>query len=174
MRSGLWTECAHYVSQVHNITIKAGKEMCPYEELMKKRPLFIKNLKIFGEACVRTVRKGLQDKLDNKGDICFFVGYPTDHYHDTFRLFNMETKKVVESRDVRWLNQMYREESVEMALVAVISDPEEPKSFRLAWDHSDLTERDGWRTAIQTELSNMEKRKVWDIVDFNKVPKGRK
>jgi hypothetical protein len=86
----------------------------------------------------------------------------------------METKKVVESRDVRWLNQIYREESEEMALVAVIYDPAEPKSFRLAWNHLDLTERDGWRTAIQTELTNMEKRKVWDIIDINRVPKGRK
>jgi hypothetical protein len=71
LRSGLWAECAHYVSQVHNITIKAGKEMCPYEEFMGKKPLIVKNLRIFGEACVRTVRKGLQDKLDNKGEIFF-------------------------------------------------------------------------------------------------------
>jgi hypothetical protein len=101
MRSGLWTECANYVSQIHNATVKSMKEKCPYEEFFGRKPSFIKNLRIFGEACIRTVIKGHQDKLENKGDLCFFVGYPTNHYHDTLRLFNVETKKVVESRDIR-------------------------------------------------------------------------
>jgi hypothetical protein len=73
----------------------------------------------------------------------------------------LDTKKVVESRDFRWLNQMHRREGEAVGLVAVPSGPNEPKTFNQAWNHVDLTERDGWRSAIQVELANMEKRKVW-------------
>jgi hypothetical protein len=92
-------------------------------------------LKIFGEACVKKVRKGLQVKLENKGDLCFF-------YHDTFRLFNLDTNKVVESRDARWLNQIQRKEGEDLGLEAVLSDPNEPNTFNQAWNHVNLTERD--------------------------------
>ena len=30
------------------------------------------------------------------------VGYALDHTEDTYRLYNLETKRVVLSRDVRW------------------------------------------------------------------------
>jgi hypothetical protein len=135
---------------------------------------FFEIIKNFGEVCVRTVRKGHQEKLENKGDLCLMIGYPKDHYHDTFRLFNIDTRKVVESRDVRWLNKMFREEGEETNLVAITSDPNEPKTFHQAWNHKDLTEKDGWRSAIQTELANMEKRNVWQIIDQSMMPKERK
>jgi hypothetical protein len=43
---------------------------------------------------------------------------------------------------------MFREEGEESILVAVVSDPNEPKTFHQAWNHKDLTEKDGWRSAI--------------------------
>jgi hypothetical protein len=54
------------------------------------------------------------------------------------------------------------------------SDPNELKTFNQAWNYVDLTERDGWRSAIKVELANMESRKVWQIIDQNLVPIGRK
>jgi hypothetical protein len=60
-----------------------------------KETHFFKILKIFGEICVR---KGLQDQLENKGDLYLIIGYSKGHYHNTFRLFNLDTKKAVESR----------------------------------------------------------------------------
>ena len=62
-----------------------------------------------------------------------------NHYHDIFRLFNVDSRKIVEPRDIRWMNKMYREPRVnfgaimqeETALSAAIqSDPMEPKSFK--------------------------------------------
>jgi hypothetical protein len=58
--------------------------------------------------------------------------------------------------------------------VAITSDPNEPKTFHQAWNHQDLTEKDGWRSAIQTELANMEKRNVWQIINQSIMPKERK
>jgi hypothetical protein len=57
--------------------------------------------------CIRTVRKGHQDKLKNQGDVCIFVSYLDNHYHDTYRLLNIKKKKIIESRDVRWTGKMY-------------------------------------------------------------------
>jgi hypothetical protein len=37
-----------------------------------------------------------------------------------------------------------------------------------------LTERDGWKSAIQVELANMEKRNVWQIINQTMIPKQRK
>jgi hypothetical protein len=41
-----------------------------------KLPQVFERSENFAEVCVRTVSKGHQDKLENKVDICLFVGYP--------------------------------------------------------------------------------------------------
>jgi hypothetical protein len=41
----------------------------------------------------------------------------------------------------------------------------EPKKFKSAWFHMDAKEREGWREAIKQELINMDKRKVWGVID---------
>ena len=33
---------------------------------------------------------------------CVMVGYAPDHTEDMYRLYNMETGKIIQSRDVRW------------------------------------------------------------------------
>jgi len=33
---------------------------------------------------------------------CVMVGYAPDHAEDTYRLYNLETRKVIQSRDVKW------------------------------------------------------------------------
>ena len=132
LRTGLWTECANCVTQQSNICVKAGRELSPYEEFYGRKAIYEKSLRVFGEMGIRTVRKGHQDKLDDRGDICIFVGYPEIHYHDTYRLFKMQTKTIVESRDVRWIGKIYKEPRIEIGAlmheelalsVATQSDP---------------------------------------------------
>ena len=38
--------------------------------------------------------------------------------------------------------------------------PEEPKTFKEAWDHPDKKERELWREAIKKEFGDMSNRKV--------------
>jgi hypothetical protein len=143
-----------------------NKTMTPYEEFYGKEALYTKSLRNFGQMCIRTVRKGHQDKLKNRGDVCIFVSYLDNHYHDTYRLLNVKKKKIIESRDVRWTGKMYgtykkkqeneneeesdeeREEDFGLSM-ATLSDPLEPKLFKSAWYHKVEYERDGWRKAIQ-------------------------
>jgi hypothetical protein len=48
-------------------------------------------------------------KVGNRGDLCIFVSYPEDHGFDVYQLFNIDAKKIVESRDVRWLGKFLNE-----------------------------------------------------------------
>jgi Reverse transcriptase (RNA-dependent DNA polymerase) len=50
---------------------------------------------------------------------------------------------------------------------------DEPRFFNEAWNHSDNNERESWRQAIEKELLDMEKKKVWEIIDKSSVPKER-
>jgi hypothetical protein len=92
--------------------------------------------------------------------VCIFVGHLDNHYHNTYRSLNVKTKKIIESRDVSHTGKMYgtyknkeenenekesneeREEDFGLSMVT-LSDPLEPKLFRLAWYHKAKYERDG-------------------------------
>ena len=43
-----------------------------------------------------------QAKLNKKGVKCVMIGYLKDHLGDTYRMYNLETKKVINSRNIRW------------------------------------------------------------------------
>ena len=48
-------------------------------------------------------------KLDNKGEIHYFVGYLTNHAGDTYRIYNPKTGGITVTRDIYWLNKMPNE-----------------------------------------------------------------
>jgi hypothetical protein len=64
-RIGLWTKCVNCATQMNNILVRKNKTMTPYEEFYGKEASYTKSLRNFGEMCIRTVRKGHQDKLKN-------------------------------------------------------------------------------------------------------------
>ena len=48
-----------------------------------------------------------------------FLGYAADHPEDTYRMLNLETKKVIITRDVKWLNKMHNKISKKKRIVTV-------------------------------------------------------
>jgi len=40
------------------------------------------------------------------------VGYSEDHPRDTYRLYILDTRRVVIARDVQWLNWKYKESDI--------------------------------------------------------------
>jgi hypothetical protein len=46
-------------------------------------------------------------KLEYRGYLSIFVIYPEDHAFNFYQLFGIETKKIVESRYVRWLETFF-------------------------------------------------------------------
>jgi hypothetical protein len=49
----------------------------------------------------------IRSKLVNRGMVCIFVGYTTNHGPKVYRLFKMSTNKLILSRDIIWLNCLY-------------------------------------------------------------------
>ena len=41
----------------------------------------------------------------------------------------------------------------------------DPDTFDQAWNHTNISERRMWRSAIKEELSSMQDKKVWEIID---------
>ena len=71
----------------------------------------MKHLRSFGEMAVVAIheRKTMRSKLDNRGKTCIFVGYADDHAGDVYRFLNVKTKRIIMSRDARWLNLMWKQ-----------------------------------------------------------------
>ena len=67
------------------------------------------------------------------------------------------------------------QEMGELAMVnAVASDPQEPKTFRAAWNCGNEIDREKWRDAIRKEFSQMKKNKVWTKINKSIVPPNRR
>jgi hypothetical protein len=50
-----------------------------------------------------------RNHLEDRGQICMFVGYPDDHAADTLRMWDPRSRRVHVTRNIKWLNRMYFE-----------------------------------------------------------------
>jgi hypothetical protein len=57
--------------------------------------------------CVVTKKRAIQGKLNDRGTVGLFVGYPDNHADDVYRIFNIKNKQIIKSRDLVWLNLSY-------------------------------------------------------------------
>ena len=73
--------------------------------------------------------KKMRSKLDDRGKTCMFVRYADDHTKDVYRFLNIHTRRIILSRDVRWLNiiwKQYKKKSIyEKRQVELFLDEEE-------------------------------------------------
>ena len=73
--------------------------------------------------------KKMRSKLDDTGKTCMFVGYADDHSGDVYRFLNIHTKRIIMSRDIRWLNIIWihyrRKSNYARKLVELFLDEEE-------------------------------------------------
>ena len=71
----------------------------------------MKFLRSFGEMAVIAIRDGkkMRSTLDTRGRTGIFVGYADDHAGNVYRFINIETKQIILSRDIQWLNSFWKE-----------------------------------------------------------------
>jgi hypothetical protein len=100
LRSGVWAECAMTVTLLLNVTSIKNKEVCPYEILFGCKPKLPTSLRSLGKIGVLTTKANIQRKLKNRGTPCMFVGYSVHHENDVYRMLNLDTKKIIHSRDI--------------------------------------------------------------------------
>ena len=51
--------------------------------------------------------RNISSKMDNKGLTCIFTEYSLQHGIGVFRMFNLQTQRIIITRDVLWLNLTY-------------------------------------------------------------------
>jgi hypothetical protein len=57
---------------------------------------------------VVTTKSDIQGKLTNCGTTCMFVGYSVNHSNDVYRILNLDSKRIIHSRDIIWLERNFK------------------------------------------------------------------
>ena len=110
-RQQLWCEAAQTVTLLDNILVQDSVKSPPFTQSFGVDAKYAKHLKGFGEMCVvaDTNNKVGRTKIDPRGKISLFVGYSTQHAGDVYRLLNPKTRRVIHSRDVKWIGKTWAE-----------------------------------------------------------------
>jgi len=90
-------------------------------------PPFAERLRTWGEAGTVKIRNKTTPKLGDRGTTCMFVGYTQDHAGVCYEMLNMETKSIIQTRDVTWLGKTYFQADVGPEVNVNASNDEEPK-----------------------------------------------
>ena len=107
LQYSLWAECANEETDICNISMSKNCDKNPYKKsVFNTNPRLIDNLKVFGEGGVLLTKK-IRGKMENRGELCLFVGYHKDHGSEVYRIYKLKTKSVVISRNLRWMSIMY-------------------------------------------------------------------
>ena len=94
----LWAEVFNTATYMHNRTpTRALGGLTPYEVLYETKPN-ISDLWAFGTPCAIVQPVVKLKKLDNRANMCFFLGYK--YSSGGYRVWRLEIKMVVEARDV--------------------------------------------------------------------------
>ena len=101
-----WCEVISTATKLDNIMVRPERTKRPHILFYGEDAKYARSLRTFGEMGVVAIHEGkkMRSKLDNRGKTCMFVGYADDHTEDVYRFLNIHTKRIILSRDVRWLN----------------------------------------------------------------------
>jgi hypothetical protein len=109
LRDEMSAECVMNVTYLSNITSTKSNFKRPFELFHGEKPTLHDNLKIFCEVGVVTTKEKIQANLTNRGTTCIFVGYTEHHSRDVYRMLNLTTNEIINSREIIWINKTYRE-----------------------------------------------------------------
>jgi hypothetical protein len=65
--------------------------------------------KVTNKFSVVTTKANIQNKLKKRRTTCIFVGYSVHHTNDVYRMLNLDTKRIIQSRDIIWLNKAFHD-----------------------------------------------------------------
>ena len=98
----LWAEAVYTATRLTNIVVNTYLKTLSSDELWYGTPpKLFDHLTQWGRIGFVKDQKIIK-KLTKKSIKCVMVGYADHHSADTYRMFNMETKKILLSRDIVW------------------------------------------------------------------------
>ena len=106
-----WCEVISTATKLDNIMVRKDRTKPPYSLFYNDDAKYMKFLRSFGEMAVIGITDGkkMRSKLDTRGETGIFVGYADDHAGNVYRFINIQTKKIILSRDIQWLNSFWKE-----------------------------------------------------------------
>ena len=109
LRHGLWTQAARTATDLENTLVTFTRHVAPFNQFFEKELPGIRNAHPVGEIGIVNNHKGktLRGKLEDCGRACLHLGRADDQPRDTYRFLNLETRRVIHSRDVLWLDKNY-------------------------------------------------------------------
>ena len=159
-----WCEVISTATKLDNLMVRPERTKPPHTLFYSKDAKYKKYMRTFGEMAVVAIHehKKMRSKLDNRGKTCMFVGYAEDHAGDVYRFLNLHTKRIIMSRDVRWLNiiwkhyrmkSIYARKQVELFLDEEERSVEDEKSYEEdSAVEEEETKGDGNNTPVQRML----------------------
>ena len=105
-----WCEVISTETKLDNIMVRKERTKPPYTLFYNDEPKYMKFLSSFGEMAVIAISDGkkMRSKLDRRGRTGIFVGYADDHAGNVYRFINIQTKKIILSRDIQWSNSFWK------------------------------------------------------------------
>ena len=106
-----WCEVISTATKLDNIMVRKERTKPPFTLFYNDEPKYMKFLRSFGEMAVIAISDGkkMRSKLDTRGRTGILVGYADDHAGNVYRFINIQTKKIILSRDNQWLNSFRNE-----------------------------------------------------------------
>ena len=149
--------------KLDNIMVRPERAKPPHTMFYGKDAKYMKYMRTFGEMAVVAIHEGktMRSKLDNRGKTCMFVGYAEDHAGDVYKFLNIHTKRIIMSRDVRWLNiiwrhyrrkSIYARKQVELFLDEEERSIEDERSFGESFIEEEEPKSDGNNTPTQKKI----------------------
>ena len=85
-----------------------GKVATRYVHFFRSNPSFLHHLQTWGEAGTIKIKNKGTPKIVDRGLQCgMFAGYATNRTGDTYRMWDPDTSRVHETRDIIWLKRMF-------------------------------------------------------------------
>jgi len=107
LRGKMWAETANTATDHEVMIVYPGESMSSFEKFFKKEAPYARCLRTFGEMGIIKDYENIKGKLTDRGKVAMFLGYPKTSSTETFRFLNLNTIKIVLSRDVIWINKNY-------------------------------------------------------------------
>ncbi len=124
-RFKLWPEVVMTATFLNNLVpvILNGETKTRWEHASHKLPLWVKNLRTFGEA--GTIKEGKKGKVLDRGVTMMFLGYNNYHSGNCYCMYNPVTSRVVITQDAIWLGRMFyaRQASHNLEKMPIVSVP---------------------------------------------------